>query len=552
MVLSEISSKEFRDMVRIASHRMSKNVQFVNDLNVFPVPDGDTGTNMNLTMESGAKAVSENASSSVGDLTESLAKGMLMGARGNSGVITSQLFRGFYKATQGKTTLNAQELANAFSNGVATAYKAVMKPVEGTILTVARVGAQAGANKANESDDVEEVMQAIVKGAKEALKSTPDLLPVLKQVGVVDSGGQGLVFIYEGFLEGLLGENFDDKYVPDADDMNSLINATHHQAVQGQLATSDIANGYCTEIMVDLKADVPNKKPFDLEEFRSYLSELGDSLLAVSDGEIAKVHVHTEYPGKVFLYGSQFGQLGKIKIDNMRIQHESIVDQDEEQQGSVDFAVIAVASGNGIRKLFESEGVNRIISGGQTMNPSTQDFIDAIKKSGAKKAIVLPNNGNIVMAAKQAAEVSDIPVGIVPSKTISQGLTAMLSFNPDASVDDNVEAMSEDLDTVVSGEVTQATRDTEIDDVEIHKNDYLGIIDGNIKVDNADLIKATTEMIEKMLDEDSEIITIMFGRDSNEEEAQEVVSQLEEKHDDLEFEIHDGGQPVYHFLVSVE
>ena len=548
MVLNEIDSKQFRDMVRVATHRIGKNAEFVNSLNVFPVPDGDTGTNMNLTIESGARAVSENPSSNVGDLTESLAKGMLMGARGNSGVITSQLFRGFYKATQGMKTLTAQELANAFSNGVATAYKAVMKPVEGTILTVARVAAQEGASEANDTDDVTEVMKAVVEGAKKALKSTPDLLPVLKQVGVVDSGGQGLLFIYEGFLEGLLGENFADQYQPDETEMDEMINAMHHQSsVQSQLATQDIKNGYCTEIMVDLNADVPNKKKFDLEEFRKHLSGLGDSLLAVSDGEIAKVHVHTEHPGDVFKYGSQFGQLGKIKIDNMRIQHESIV-----EQGSVDFAVIAVASGNGIRKLFESEGVNRIISGGQTMNPSTQDFIDAIKKSGAKKAIVLPNNGNIVMAAKQAAEVSDIPVGIVPSKTISQGLTAMLSFNPDASVDDNVEAMSEDLDTVVSGEVTQATRDTEIDDVEIHKNDYLGIIDGNIKVDNADLIKATTEMIEKMLDEDSEIITIMFGRDSNEEEAQEVVSQLEEKHDDLEFEIHDGGQPVYHFLVSVE
>ena len=554
MVLSEISSKEFRDMVRIASHRMSKNVQFVNDLNVFPVPDGDTGTNMNLTMESGAKAVSENASSSVGDLTESLAKGMLMGARGNSGVITSQLFRGFYKATQGKTTLNAQELANAFSNGVATAYKAVMKPVEGTILTVARVGAQAGANKANESDDVEEVMQAIVEGAKEALKSTPDLLPVLKQVGVVDSGGQGLVFIYEGFLEGLLGENFDDKYVPDADDMNSLINATHHQAVQGQLATSDIANGYCTEIMVDLKADVPNKKPFDLEEFRSYLSELGDSLLAVSDGEIAKVHVHTEYPGKVFLYGSQFGQLGKIKIDNMRIQHETIVDNEQEQQESVDFAVIAVASGNGVRKLFESEGVNRIISGGQTMNPSTQDIMDAITKSGAKQAIILPNNGNIIMSAKQAAEVAEISVGIVPSKTIQQGLTAMLAFNPEASVDANVEAMTDELGSVKSGEVTRATRDTEINGVEIHKGNFIGIVDGTIVVDDVDPIAATVAMTEKMLDEDSEIVTVMYGSDATEEEAQAVVDRLEAAHedDDCEFEIHDGGQPVYNFLISVE
>ncbi|HCX40538.1 MAG TPA: hypothetical protein DG851_06000, partial [Lactobacillus acetotolerans] len=283
-----------------------------------------------------------------------------------------------------------------------------------------------------------------------------------------------------------------------------------------------------------------------------HLSGLGDSLLAVSDDEVAKVHVHTEHPGEVFQYGSQFGQLEKIKIDNMRIQHETIVNDNEEKQKSVDFAVIAVASGNGIRKLFESEGVNRIISGGQTMNPSTQDIADAIKKSGAKKAIVLPNNGNIVLAAKQAAEVSDIPVGIVPSKTISQGLTSMLSFNPDDSVEDNVKNMTEDLDTVVSGQVTQANRDTTIDKVEVHKNDYLGIVDGNIRVDDPDMIKATTKMIEKMLNEDSEIITIMFGRDASKKDADKVVADLKKKHDDLEFEIHDGGQPVYHFLISVE
>ncbi|QYN53013.1 DAK2 domain-containing protein [Lactobacillus panisapium] len=552
MVLKEIDSKKFRDMVRVATHRLGRNAEFINSLNVFPVPDGDTGTNMNLTIESGAKAVSENTSTSVGDLTESLAKGMLMGARGNSGVISSQLFRGVYKATQGMKTLNAQELANAFSNGVATAYKAVMKPVEGTILTVARVAAQEGANKANETDDVEEVMKAIVEGAKAALKTTPDLLPVLKQVGVVDSGGQGLLFIYEGFLEGLLGENFADRYQPDEGEMDEMINAMHHQSVQSQLSTQDIANGYCTEIMVDLTADVPNKKTFDLEEFRAHLSQIGDSLLAVSDDEVAKVHIHTEHPGAVFEYGKQFGQLGKIKIDNMRIQHETIVNISEEEQESVDFAVIAVASGNGIRKLFESEGVNRIISGGQTMNPSTQDIIDAIKKSGAKKAIVLPNNGNIVMAAKQAAEVSDIPVGIVPTKTISQGLTAMLSFDADDSLDDNVESMTDALEDVVSGEVTKANRDTTINGVEIHENDYLGIIDGDIQVAETDLINSTIDMVEKMLDEDSEIITIMFGRDSNKEEANQVAEALKNKHDDLEFEIHNGGQPVYNFLISVE
>ncbi|WEV70330.1 DAK2 domain-containing protein [Lactobacillus sp. ESL0785] len=552
MVLKEIDSNKFRDMVRVATHRMGRNAEFVNSLNVFPVPDGDTGTNMNLTIESGAKAVAENTSTSVGDLTESLAKGMLMGARGNSGVISSQLFRGIYKATQGMQTLNAQELANAFSNGVATAYKAVMKPVEGTILTVARVAAQEGANKANETDDVEEVMKAIVEGAKKSLKTTPDLLPVLKQVGVVDSGGQGLLFIYEGFLEGILGENFADRYQPDKGEMDEMINAMHHQSVQTQLSTQDIKNGYCTEIMVDLTADIPDKKQFNLEEFRKHLSEIGDSLLAVSDDEVVKVHIHTEHPGSVFQYGSQFGQLGKIKIDNMRIQHETIVNDSEEKQESVDFAVIAVASGNGIRKLFESEGVNRIISGGQTMNPSTQDIIDAIKKSGAQKAIVLPNNGNIVMAAKQAAEVSDIPVGIVPTKTISQGLTAMLSFDPEMSVEDNVTSMTEDLDTVVSGEVTQANRDTTINEVEVHANDYLGIIDGDIQIDDPDLIQATVAMIEKMLDEDSEIITVMFGRDSTKKQADQVVAKLKEMHDDLEFEVHDGGQPVYNFLISVE
>lgn len=539
-------------MVRVATHRLGRNAEFINSLNVFPVPDGDTGTNMNLTIESGAKAVAQNNSDSVGDLTESLAKGMLMGARGNSGVISSQLFRGVYKATQGMKTLNAQELANAFSNGVATAYKGVMKPVEGTILTVARIGAQEGANKANETDDVAEVMKAIVEGAKRALKSTPDLLPVLKQVGVVDSGGQGLLFIYEGFLEGLLGEEFADRYQPDEGEMDEMINAMHHQSVQSQLSTKDIANGYCTEIMVDLTADVPAKKTFNLDEFREHLSKLGDSLLAVSDEEVAKVHIHTEQPGAVFAYGSQFGQLGKIKIDNMRIQHETIVNNNEENQESVDFAVIAVASGNGIRKLFESEGVNRIISGGQTMNPSTQDIIDSIKKSGAKKAIVMPNNGNIIMAAKQAAEVSDIPVGIVPTKTISQGLTAMLSFDPDDSLADNVANMTDALDTVVSGEVTKANRDTTINDIAIHQGDFLGIVDGDIKVAASDLIVAASSMIEKMLDEDSEIITVMYGRDSNKKEAQKLVDELKKKHDDLEFELHDGGQPVYNFLISVE
>ena len=552
MVVTEIDSKKFRDMIRIAAHRMSKNAEFVNSLNVFPVPDGDTGTNMNLTIESGAKAVNENPSEKVGELSESLAKGMLMGARGNSGVITSQLFRGFYKATIGQTTLNAQQLADAFQNGVVTAYKAVMKPVEGTILTVARVAAQKGETAADDSTDVLAVMKEIVEGAKEALKTTPDLLPILKQVGVVDSGGQGLLFMYEGFLEGLAGGSEDARYQPDEAEMDEMLNAIHHQSVQSQLATSDIKNGYCTEMMIDLTVDEANKKKFDLETFRNHLAQIGDSLLAVSDSEVAKVHVHTEHPGEVFAYGAQFGQLGKIKIDNMRIQHETIIDHDQAQEDSVEFAVIAVASGSGIRQLFESEGVNRIISGGQTMNPSTQDIIDAVKKSGAKKALILPNNGNIILAAQQAAQVSDIPVGIVPSKTISQGLTAMLSFDPEASIEENVDNMSSELDAVKSGEVTRAIRDTEMNGVSIQKGDYLGIIDGQIQLDRPDRVEATVTMIEKMIDEDSEIITIMFGRDSDKTTTNKIVETLKKKYTDLEFEIHDGGQPVYDFLVSVE
>ena len=544
-----IDSEIFRDMIKMGVHRLNKNVDFINSLNVFPVPDGDTGTNMNLTFQSGAKFVNESSSNSVGELAVTFSKGLLMGARGNSGVISSQIFRGFQKEIATKESINASDFVAALKQGVDSAYKAVMKPVEGTILTVAKYAAQSGIKAVAENDDLENVMSAVVEGAKIGLKKTPDLLPVLKEVGVVDSGGQGLVFLYEGFLNGIKGEVKDDIYTPSDEQMNEMVNAAHHQSIQSQLATNDIEYGYCTEMMIDLDS---KKAAFNLAEFRNYLNKLGNSLLAVSDDEVAKVHIHTEHPGAIFAYGSQFGQLGKIKIDNMRIQHETIVNNSEENQENVDFAVIAVASGNGIRKLFESEGVNRIISGGQTMNPSTQDIIDSIKKSGAKKAIVMPNNGNIIMAAKQAAEVSDIPVGIVPTKTIAQGLTAMLSFDADDSLEDNVANMTDALDTVVSGEVTKANRDTTINEVEIHQDDYLGIVDGDIKIANTDLITTASSMVEKMLDEDSEIITVIYGRDSNKKEAQELVEAVKEKHDDLEFEIHDGGQPVYNFLISVE
>lgn len=549
-------------MVRVASHRLEKNAKFVNSLNVFPVPDGDTGTNMSLTIQSGFKAVNESESENVGVLGKALAKGLLMGARGNSGVITSQIFRGFSKSIEDKDSLTAMDLAKAFDDGVKTAYKAVMKPVEGTILTVARYGAEAAMKKVESTNDTIEILQAVVAGAKVGLEKTPSLLPVLKEVGVVDSGGQGLVFIYEGFLEGLSGQvSNDEEYVPDEKDMSEMVNASHHQSAQGQFNTDDIENGYCTEMMVELGDNPTSDEKFDNERLRSYLDTIGDSLICVSDDEVVKVHVHTNYPYKVWEAGRKYGSLSKIKIDNMRLQHETIVEEDEpfenaeapkEEAKQLDYAVIAVSSGEGLAKLFESLGVTNIISGGQTMNPSTNDIVDAINKSNAKRALVLPNNGNIIMAAKQAVDLVDIPVAIVATKTISQGMTAMLSFNPESDLEDNKENMEDSLDTVKSGQITQAIRDTEIDALKITKGHYMGIVDGKILVDDADIIAGTEKMLDKMIDEDSEVITILVGKDGNTEDAQKVADYLDDKYADLETEIHQGDQPVYPYLISVE
>ncbi|WP_041499637.1 DAK2 domain-containing protein [Companilactobacillus heilongjiangensis] len=555
-----ITKKEFSDMVRVASHRLEKNAKFVNSLNVFPVPDGDTGTNMSLTIQSGFKAVNESESDHVGTLGKALAKGLLMGARGNSGVITSQIFRGFSKSIEDKDALTAMDLAKAFDDGVKTAYKAVMKPVEGTILTVARYGAEAGMKQVESTNDLAEVMKAVVAGSKVGLKKTPSLLPVLKEVGVVDSGGQGLVFIYEGFLEGLTGQTtVDEEYIPDEADMNEMVNASHHQSAQGHFNSDDIKNGYCTEMMVKIGKNPTTDEVFDNEKLRSYLDGIGDSLICVSDDEVIKVHVHTNYPYKVWAAGKKYGALVKVKIDNMRLQHETIIDEDEAEpvaepaaQEPIDYAVIAVSSGEGLTELFKSLGVTHVISGGQTMNPSTNDIVDAINKSNAKRALVLPNNGNIIMAAKQAVDLVDIPVAIVGSKTISQGMTAMLSFNPEAELEENEENMEDSLDTVKSGQVTQAIRDTEIDGLKITKGHYMGIVDGKILVDEEDVVATTEKMLDEMIDEDSEVITILVGKDGNDADAQKVADYLDDKYADLETEIHQGDQPVYPYLVSVE
>lgn len=562
MKVEKITETEFRKMILTSSDRLNKNAEFINSLNVFPVPDGDTGTNMSLSFASGSKYVSESTSANVGDLAQALAKGLLMGARGNSGVILSQVFRGFAKSVSNKKELTPQDLAQALQGGVETAYKAVMKPQEGTILTVARKSAEAAKKVAKDGGDIVAVMKDTYEAAEAALKTTPDLLPVLKEVGVVDSGGQGLTFVYQGFYDALSGNVRDDEvHKPSPVEMDEMVSAEHHKSAQGKLNTEDIKYGYCTEIMVRLGAGRLVEKKFDYDEFRGYLAEIGDSLLVIADDEVVKVHVHTEHPGMVLSYGQKFGSLIKVKVDNMRLQHETILEKDEEEEReeeiseneiSGDYGIIAIASGEGVAEIFKNLGATYVLSGGQTMNPSTKDIVDAIAKTKKDKVIILPNNKNIFLAADQAAEVCDVDAVVVPSKTIAQGMAAMLGFSKYADLEENKEAMTDELDTVISGQVTIAVRDTTIEGREIKKDDYMGIVDGNIVVTNPDRKEAAIEMVKAMLDEDSEVVTIIYGEDGNKEEAEAIETAVSELDEDLEIEIHEGNQPVYPYLISVE
>lgn len=554
--MANITTSLFQEMVQAGATRLNKQAEYVNSLNVFPVPDGDTGTNMGMTIENGAKEVSDRSASTVGEAAGIFAKGLLMGARGNSGVITSQLFRGFSQSVKDKEELDGAALAAAFQSGVEVAYKAVMKPVEGTILTVSRGAAIGAKKKAESTNDAVEVMRAALEGAKTALAKTPDMLPVLKEVGVVDSGGQGLVFIYEGFLSALTGEFIaSEEFQATPATMSEMINAEHHKSVAGHVATEDIKFGYCTEIMVALKQGPTYVKDFDYDEFRNYLNNLGDSLLVVNDDEIVKVHVHTEDPGLVMQEGLKYGSLVKVKVDNMRNQHEAQVEKEERQAKPVEekeYSIIAVVAGDGLADIFKAQGVDYIISGGQTMNPSTEDFVKAVEELNARNIIILPNNKNILMAAQSAAEVIDQPAAVVETKTIPQGLTSLLAFDESKSIEENYERMSASLGDVVSGSVTTAVRDTTIDGLEIHENDNLGMVDGRIVVSNPDMMEALEETFAHMLDEDSEIVTIYVGEDGSEELANELAQALAEKYEDVEVEIHQGGQPVYPYLFSVE
>lgn len=555
--MSKITASLLQEMVQAAATRLGKQAEYVNSLNVFPVPDGDTGTNMGMTMDNGAKEVADKPADTVGEVGQILSKGLLMGARGNSGVITSQIFRGFGQSIKGKTELDGKDLALALQSGVEVAYKAVMKPVEGTILTVARGAASAALKKSDSTNDAVEVMASALKGAKKALAKTPELLPVLKEVGVVDSGGQGLVFIYEGFMSALNGDyvaSEDFKATPA--NMAEMINAEHHKAVVGHVATEDITYGYCTEIMVALRQGPTYVKEFNYEEFQGYLSNLGDSLMVVNDGEIVKVHVHTEDPGLVMQEGLKYGSLVKVKVDNMRNQHDAQVEKTniatKPQEEAKDFGLIAVVAGQGLADIFKAQGVDYIISGGQTMNPSTEDIVKAIEAVNAKQVIILPNNKNIFMAAQSAAEVVDIPARVVETRTVPQGFTSLLAFDTTKTLDDNVANMTASLSEVTSGSITLAVRDTTIDGLEIHENDYLGMVDGKILVSDANLEAALKATFEQMITEDSEIVTIFVGEDGEVPLAEELADYLEEKYEDIEVEIHEGNQPVYPYLMSVE
>lgn len=548
-MISKINGKLFADMIIQGAQNLSNNADLVDSLNVYPVPDGDTGTNMNLTMTSGREEVENNLSKNIGELGKTFSKGLLMGARGNSGVILSQLFRGFCKNIESESEINSKLLAESFQAGVETAYKAVMKPVEGTILTVAKDAAQAAVEKANNTEDCIELMEYIIVKANESLENTPKLLAVLKEVGVVDSGGKGLLCVYEGFLKALKGEKIEakvakldkDEFVHDEHDFHGVIN------------TEDIIYGYCTEMMVRFGK---NKKAFDEQEFRQDMSQFGDSLLVINDEEIVKVHVHTEYPGKVFNYGQQYGELIKLKVENMREQHREVIRKEQHtaqpKMETVETAIITISMGEGISEIFKSMGATHIISGGQTMNPSTEDIVKVIEQSKCKRAIILPNNKNILMASEQAASIVDAEAVVIPTKSIPQGISALFQYDVDATLEENKAQMADSVNNVKSGSLTYAVRDTKIDGVEIKKDAFMGLIEDKIVSSQSDQLTTVTELLNGMLAEESEILTVIIGQDAEQTVTDNMINWIEEQYPDVEVEVHEGGQPIYQYFFSVE
>lgn len=554
MAKNELDGRMFVHMMSAGAQHLSQSAKQVNALNVFPVPDGDTGTNMNLTLSSGVDEMNRNASSHIGEVAGALSRGLLMGARGNSGVILSQLFRGFAKEVQDKERVTHREFAQALQHGVDTAYKAVIKPVEGTVLTVAREAAKHGKVAATRVNDVAELMEEVLQAAKKALDQTPDLLPVLKETGVVDAGGQGLVYIYEGFLAALKGDEISERQ-EQTESLDTLTEIAHQKSAQSHIATEAIEYGYCTEFIIQIIPEKESTRPFDEAAFREALNARGDSLLVVADDDLVKVHIHTEEPLKLIEYGLQYGDIRTAKIENMREQHRSIVEKNTAAETSDDvkrYGVVAVAIGDGIADIFRSMGADEVIAGGQTMNPSTEDIVNALSGVRAEHYIVLPNNGNIVMAAEQAGEILEKPVTVIPSKTVPQGLSAILSFNADAGIEENRRAMMEAVEHVKSGQVTYAVRDSQVDGLSIKKGDFIGISDGKIAVAHPSLLETAQQLLLGMVSDDTEIVTVFYGEETEASQVEDLERFLTERFPDVEVEVHNGGQPLYYYLFAVE
>ena len=554
MAVKTINAQMFKDMVIASANALEHNKQTINDLNVFPVPDGDTGTNMFMTVASAVREVSAVESEKVGPFAKAMGTGALKGARGNSGVITSQLFRGYSKAISPDTVeITTQDFIKAIDLGVKSAYKAVMKPKEGTILTVARAMAEE-ANKYIEEDiDFETLIDNVINAAEVMLQKTPDMLPVLKEAGVVDSGGAGLITIYNGFRRAIKGEQIIDEL-----DLAKPAKKEENipAAAREDISTADIKFQYCTEFFItDMKKPVDEKL---LDQVREKLLKIGDSLVVVGDTQLIKIHVHTNDPDKALRVALDLGQLTRVKIENMRDQHSSIVEPEEpakepELGPKKDIGIVVVSSGEGLDAIFKDYNADQIVSGGQSMNPSTDDIYKAVEKVNADNIIILPNNKNIIMSAEQVNGLTEKNIYVVPTRSFPQGLSALLTFSDTVSVDENIENMKEAISTVKSGSLTTAIRDSKIGDIEVSEGEYIGINEGDIVSHSFDMNEAVMDLLDKMTDTDVDsIISLYYGENVTKEKAEEIGSLIEEKYEDFDIEILPGGQPVYDFILSVE
>lgn len=554
MANSKLSGTLFKKMVTNGAVNLKNNHKEIDNLNVFPVPDGDTGTNMQMTMMAGIKEVKNNKTDSIQDISKILSRGLLMGARGNSGVILSQFFRGLYSeiAKIDSDSVSVDDFIQALVGGYQMSYRAVMDPVEGTILTVVRESAEKVLQERKNLKSIDEVLKVYLTQAKETLIKTPELLPVLKEAGVVDSGGAGFIKIVEGWMMALNGQEIQEEqqYV----EQNSFVHE-HNEIGAHNLGEIDIKFGYCTEFIVKLF----DYEKFDEKFMREPLSQMGDSLVVVTDEDLLKVHVHTNQPGVALTLAQKYGELQTIKVDNMRNQHSNIMNSEKEvtkketPKQKSKYALISVASGEGIKEVFLELGVDRVISGGQTMNPSTEDFVKAINELNAENIIILPNNSNIILTAEQTVELCpEYNIRVLKTKSIAQGYSSLISFDPTMKIDENIEAMTESITNMKSGEVTYAIRDTEMKGVKIKEGDFIGISSSEIKVSTNNKVETTNNLIDLLLSAESEIITVFYGLDVLDEELDEVISHINTKAPDIEVEIIEGKQDIYSFIIAVE